>query len=292
MNHSNGNHNSSSNGDLTKTTKSAQDSSADSHGKLIKRNPNVSFVSSIGLDSTLTSTSETHSGSSLLHWLTDATLHWLKPWTWSWVVLLPDPPVLEKLKPLRILVELSDCLSSCSTVLIKWTKTPWLRFLWDCASLALGDVSMSSTESQSKCCLSSQPKSRPASMLKRKRKENSSSSKKENSVFKTLQVSLLPWTLVMLVELNCPITWKPCSDHAPWLFLIWSWFAKTCSCPKVSYWPKNCQRSSCHCTCFQDNSCQNNDITIGVWEQLSLCWDRLVSWKETQTMKKCKKIHC
>lgn len=39
--------------------KSAQDNSVDSHGKQIKKNQNVSFVSSIGLDSTLTSTSET-----------------------------------------------------------------------------------------------------------------------------------------------------------------------------------------------------------------------------------------
>lgn len=59
VSHSNGNHNSNLNGDPIKTTKSAQDNSADSHGKLIKRNPNVSFVSSIGSDSTLMSTSVT-----------------------------------------------------------------------------------------------------------------------------------------------------------------------------------------------------------------------------------------
>lgn len=128
-------------------------------------------------------------------------------------------------------------------------------------------------------------------MLKNKKRENSSSSKKDNSVLKILQVSSLPWIQVMLVEPNCQTTWKPCSDHAPWSSLIWFWFAKTCLCLKVSCWPKNCQRSSCHCICFQENFCPSNDITIGVWEQLSLCWDRLVNWKETQTMKKCKKIH-
>jgi len=96
----------------------------------------------------------------------------------------------------------------------------------------------------------------------------------------------------MQVELNCLTTWKPCLDHAPWSFPIWFLFAKTCSCPKVSSWPRNCQRNSSHCICFQENFCRNKDIMIGVLEPLSQSWDKQVNSKETQTMKRCTKIHC
>jgi len=129
-------------------------------------------------------------------------------------------------------------------------------------------------------------------MLRRKKRENSSSLKKDKLDLKTLPDFSLLWTPVMLVVLNFLTTWKPCSDHVLWLYLILFLFARTCSCLKVSFLPRTFQRSLCLYICFQDNFYPNKGITIGVLELSSPFSDKLVNSKEILTMKKFMKILC
>lgn len=166
------------------------------------------------------STLETHYVWLSHHSLIVVISHLRKPWIWLWEEHLLVLQELEKQKLLRILVELLVYLLWYLTVRTKWTRTQWLRYLWGCANQAHGVALTSSTVFQSKCCLSYQLKWKHVWMHKRRKRRNLCSLSKVKSACKIPQGSLSQWTLVMQGVQSCLITWRHCSDHAPWLSLI------------------------------------------------------------------------
>ena len=183
----------------------------------------------------------------------------------------------EKLKQPKIWVKPSVSLSWSSTAPIKWVKILWPKFSWVSVNQEPGDVLMSSIVFRLKCCLSFLLKSKLAWTLKNKREENSFSLNKDKFHLKIQLDSSSLWILDMPEEQNFLITWKPCSDLALWSCLILFLFAKTCLCLKVLCLPKIFPRSLCLYICFQENFFQSKNIMIGVFEQSSLCLDKLVN---------------
>ena len=87
------------------------------------------------------------SASSLSQWLS----------TSEWEERPLDRPGQERLNPSKPSELNWVDLSSCSTVMRHLTSMPWAGFLWDCARLAHGAVSMSLTDLKKECsqlCLS------------------------------------------------------------------------------------------------------------------------------------------
>ncbi len=221
--------------------------------------------------------------------LTGAGLPLHRRWPISWEPVLQGLQVQEKLNRRKILRRrLAGCVL-CLTALIRLLLRWWTNSSRAWPSKARGRVSMSSTESISKSCLSS-PNNSWSSEWLFSEKGPSSHSSSTASPFPScpITVSSLPWTLVMQAEHNFLITWNHCSGQSVWWFLITPWSLKSCFSLKgfkmQAFWVKKWSSF----TNFHPSSFHPRTTTISVWEQSSRFWswpahskEQNPTWKKT-----------
>lgn len=175
---------------------------------------------------------------SLLRWLIDVGLLSRLLLLISWEPVLLGLQVPERLSRQRILLKrLVGCVL-CSTALIRLLPKWWINCLKVWPSKALGLVSMSSTESISKCCPSS-PNNFWLSEWPFSETDPSNRLNSTESPFQSflITVSSSQWTPVTQAEPNFQTTWNRFSDQSVWWSQIMPWSLKSCFSQKVSRMP-------------------------------------------------------